>query len=128
MRFLRYLFPKQQNHIGLAIENINTAVPEEIITAITKDTQTLLEKTMHYNRAILLLGETSFSPARSLERYVEIKQIEEKILTCITRYSTNEYTPAQTKILHTLNTAIVQLLTSSKYLKDTAHHLDNIHD
>lgn len=55
MRFLCYLFPKQQNHIGLAIENINTAVPEEIITAITKDTQTLLEKTMHYNRAILLL-------------------------------------------------------------------------
>lgn len=127
-RFLKWLFPKQQNHIGLAIENINTAVPEEIITAITRDTHMLLEKTMHYNRALLLLGETTHSPARSLERYIEIKQIEEKILTCITRYSTNEYTPIQTKVLHTLNTAIVQILTSSKHLKDIAHHLDNIYD
>ncbi len=126
IRFLRLIFPKQQIHIGLAIENINNSVPEEIITAITRDISTLLEKTIHYNRAILLLWEGEYSPARSLERYIEIKQIEEKILTYITRYSTNEYTTAQRKTLHMLNNAIVQILTSSKYLKDTAHHLDNI--
>lgn len=52
--------------------------------------------------------------------------MEEKILTCITRYATNEYTHAQTKVLQTLNTAMVHILTSSKHLKDVAHHLDNI--
>lgn len=54
--------------------------------------------------------------------------MEEKILTCITRYATNEYTPTQTKILQTLNTAMVHILTSSKHLKDVAHHIDNIHE
>lgn len=55
IRFLRYLFPRREHLIGLALENINTTVPEEIITAITKDAYTFLEKTIHYNRALLLL-------------------------------------------------------------------------
>lgn len=126
MRFLRYVFPRREHTIGLALENINSTVPEEIITAITKDTYSFLEKTIHYNRALLLLWEGEYSPARSVERYIEIKQMEEKILTCITRYATNEYTHSQTKILQTLNTAMVHILTSSKHLKDVAHHLDNI--
>ncbi|MBP7823441.1 Na/Pi cotransporter family protein [Candidatus Gracilibacteria bacterium] len=128
IRFLRYLFPRREHLIGLTLENINSTVPEEIITAITKDVYTFLGKTIHYNRALLLLGEGEYSPARSLERYVEIKQMEEKILTCITRYATNEYTHTQTKILQTLNTAMVHILTSSKHLKDVAHHIDNIHE
>ncbi len=128
IRFLKYLFPRREHLIGLALENINTMVPEEIITAITKDAYTFLEKTIHYNRALLLLGEGEYSPARSLERYIEIKQMEEKILTCIARYATNEYTHTQTKVLQTLNTAMVHILTSSKHLKDVAHHIDNIHE
>ncbi len=128
IRFLRYLFPRREHLIGLTLENINSTVPEEIITAITKDVYTFLGKTIHYNRALLLLWEGEYSPARSLERYVEIKQMEEKILTCITRYATNEYTHTQTKILQTLNTAMVHILTSSKHLKDVAHHIDNIHE
>ena len=55
IRFLRYLFPRREHLIGLTLENINTTVPEEIITAITKDAYTFLEKTIHYNRALLLL-------------------------------------------------------------------------
>lgn len=54
--------------------------------------------------------------------------MEEKIITCITRYATNDYTHAQAKVLQTLNTAMVHMLTSSKHLKDVAHHLDNIHE
>jgi len=55
IRFLRYLFPRREHLIGLTLENINSTVPEEIITAITKDVYTFLGKTIHYNRALLLL-------------------------------------------------------------------------
>lgn len=128
LHYLRRVLPKHQTQLGMAIEHINISIPEEIIAALTKDTQLLIEKTIHYNRAILLLGQTVYSPARSIAHYVEIKQMEEKLLKYIILHAQNEYTPAQAKMLHTLNAAVVQLLTSSKYLKDNAHHIDNIHE
>ena len=128
MRFLRNIFPKKQTHLGLAVEQVRMTVPDEIIAALIHDSHTLIEKTIHYNRAVLLLGETQYSPARNLEHYIEIKQMEEKILKYTMFTISNEITPAQTRMLHTLSGAIVQVLTSSKYLKDIAHHLDNICD
>lgn len=61
-----------------------------------------------------------------LEKYAEIKQIEEKLLEHVVLYTTYEYTSEQASRLHELHDAIVDAISSSKYIKDVSHHLDNL--
>lgn len=74
----------------------------------------------------MLIDIESYSPTKNLTRYIEIKKIEEKILSYIASHAINEYTHDQADVINNINTAAIQFITSSKHLKDVAHHIDNI--
>ena len=125
-RFLEWLFPKKILYLGLAIESVHISIPEEYIAALIRDTKTFATKTLTYNRSVFGIGDSVSSSIQHLRAYVEIKEMEKKILKYLTLGITGQYTAEQSRSLHTLNTAVMQLLMSSKYLKDNLHHIDNI--
>lgn len=126
MRFLQRLFPRRHTDLHLAIEHINTTIPEEVITALHKDTIMFIEKVIAYNRASLLLDGSAYRTR--VEQYTTLKQIEEKLLEYVIYYTKFEYTPEQAASMHILHDAIVDAISSSKYIKDVSHHLDEIKD
>lgn len=126
MRFLQWLFPRQHTDLHLAIEHVNTTLPEEIITALHKDTIMLIEKTITYNRASIMLDGSIYRKRGEL--YNELKQIEEKLLEFVIYYTKFEFSAQQANSLHLLHDAIMDAISSSKYIKDVSHHLDEIKD
>lgn len=62
------------------------------------------------------------------ELYAEIKQIEEKLLEFVIYYTKYEFSAQQASSLHLLHDAIMEAISSSKYIKDVSHHLDEIKD
>lgn len=124
--FLKKLFPPRHTDLHLAIEHINTTLPEEIMSALRKDASMLLEKVMTYNRASLMLDGSAYTHRAA--HYAELKQIEEKLLEFVIFYTKYEYTPQQATMLHTLHEAIMNATASSKYIKDVSHHLEDLRD
>lgn len=126
IRFLQYIFPRKVTDLHLEVEHISTTLPEEILPALSHDVGVLLEKVMHYNRASLMLDGSAYRTR--FEQYNELKQIEENLLEHVVLYTTYQYTPTQARSLHLLHDAIVDSISSSKYVKDVAHHLENLKD
>lgn len=126
MRLLQKMFPRRHTDLHLAIEHVNTTLPEEVITALHKDVIMFIDKVTQYNRASLMLDHDSYR--KRTDMYATLKQIEEKLLEFVIYYTKYEYTPEQAATLHQLHDAIVDGISSSKYIKDVSHHLDNIKD
>lgn len=126
IRMLQRMFPLKQTDLHLTIEHINTTLPEEIINALHKDTISFVEKVIRYNRASLLLDGSAYRKRFAL--YDTIKQMEEKLLEFVVYYTRYEYTPQEAATLHSLHDAIVDAISSAKYIKDVSHHLENIKD
>lgn len=123
---LHRLFPRPANSLHLSVERVSTTLPEEILPALQSDTLLLLEKVISYNRASLMLDHSEYR--HRIEKYTEIKQIEEKLLESVVVYTTYQYSPEQATSLHLLHDAIIDNISSSKYIKDVSHHLDNLKD
>ncbi len=123
---LHRLFPRPTSTLHLAVERVSTTLPEEILPALQCDTQLLVEKVIAYNRASLMLDHSEYR--HRIEKYSELKQIEEKLLESVVIYTTYQYTPEQATSLHLLHDAIIDNISSSKYIKDVSHHLDNLKD
>ena len=126
MRLLKWLFPVQHTDLHLAIEHVNTTLPEEIITALHKDTIMLIEKTIAYNRASVMLDGSAYR--KRGDYYAELKQIEEKLLEFVIYYTKYEFSSEQANTLHLLHDAIMDAVSSCKYIKDVTHHLEEIKD
>lgn len=126
IRLLQWMFPRKQTDLHLAIEHINTTLPEEIITALHKDTMSFLERIIWYNRASLMLDGSAYR--KRFQMYDAIKQMEEKLLEFAIYYTKYEYTPQEAATMHILHDAIVDGISSAKYIKDVSHHLENIKD
>lgn|GEM_PF-6300001 len=126
IRFLQWVFPRRHTDLHLATDHINTTIPEEVITALHKDVIMFIEKVMEYNRASLMLDGSQYR--KRDEMYSYLKQVEEKLLEYVIFYTKYEYTPEQAAALHQLHDSIVDAISSSKYIKDVSHHLENIKD
>lgn len=126
IRFLHRIIPPRKTDLHLKIEHINTALPEEIINAFHQDTIYLIEQVARYDSGSLMLDPEAYK--KRIEQYNTIKQVEEKLLETYIAYIKYEYTAEQSQKLHTYNKIIVQAADSSKYIKEIAHHLDNIKD
>ena len=126
IRLDMWLFPRQKTDLHLAIEHINTTLPEEIIAAVQHDVGSLREKVMANDRASLMLDESAY--AHRIDQYNEIKLIEAKLLETVISYTNYTYTKKQSKTFHLLHEAIIDLLSSRKYIKDVSHHLENLKD
>lgn len=74
----------------------------------------------------MLIDIDTYSPTVNLSRYIEIKKLEERMLSFIASHAINEYTHEQADMIGHLNTAAIHFIISSKHLKDVAHHIDNI--
>lgn len=126
MRLLQWLFPRKHTDLHLAIEHVNTTLPEEIISALHTDAHMLIEKVISYNRASLILDSNEYRHRE--EKYRELKEIENKLLEFVIYYTKYEFTSMQANTLHLLHDSIMDAITSSKNIKDIANHLDNIKD
>ena len=126
LRLLHYIFPRRATDLHLAVEHVSTTLPEEILPALHHDVVLLLEKVMHYNRSSLMLDGSSYR--QRFDQYNELKQIQEKLLEHVVLYTTYQYTPEQAASLHALHDAIIDAISSSKYVKDVSHHLDALKD
>lgn len=112
----------------MAIENINTSFPEEIIHALEKDTHTLLDKVEQYNRHVLYLDHIAHYPQKTHDDYVTIKKMEDKLIKCIVTSHTLDLNQEHSTTINILNDVIAHALTSSKYLKDIQNHIINLKD
>ncbi len=128
LKWLAYTIPAKNSDLHLAIDHINTDLPEEVIHALQKDAKFLLEKVEAYNRHVLFLDHTPHYPQKTHDDYIIIKEIEEKLLTYIIKLHKTGYTEEQAQKIHIINDTIIQTITSSKYLKDIQHHIINIKD
>lgn len=128
LKRLAFIIPAKNSDLHLAIDHINTDLPEEVIHALQKDARFLLEKVESYNRHVLFLDHTPHYPQKTHEDYINIKEIEEKLVTYIIKLHKTGYTEEQSQQIHQINDSIIQAITSSKYLKDVQHHIINIKD
>lgn len=128
LKVLAKLIPQKASELHLAIDHINTALPEEVLHALEKDTELLLGKVWQYNRHVMYLDHLPHYPQKTHEDYVTIKEIEERLLTYIVKLHKTWFTEEQAHKVHLFNDIIVQAITSSKYLKDIQHHIINIKD
>ncbi len=125
MKLLQKLFPQRHTDLHLAIEHVNTTLPEEIIAAIHKDAIMLIEKVITYNRASVMLDGNYKHRG---DHYSTLKQIEEKLLEFITYYTKFEFSASQASSLRMLHESIMDAISSAKDIKDVTHHLENIWD
>ncbi len=125
-RFLHRIIPPRKTDLHLKIEHINTALPEEIINAFHQDTIYLIDQVATYDSGSLMLDSEAYK--KRIEHYNTIKQVEEKLLETYITYIKFEYTAEQSQKLHVFDKIIMQAAASSKYIKEIAHHLDNIKD
>lgn len=125
LKALHYIYPPRKSELHLAIDNINTTLPEEVIHALEKDSLLLLDKVKQYNRHILYLDHLPHYPQKIEEDYIVIKQIEDKLLKYIITYW---FTEDKSQKVHALNEVVIQAITSSKYLKDIHNHIINLKD
>lgn len=125
---LHKIYPSHWSDLHLAIDHVNTTLPEEIIHALEKDTKLLLEKVEQYNRYVLYLDHTPHYPQKTHDVYSTIKQIEEKILWFIVKVNSYWMWQEHSKKIHSLNDIIMYGLTSAKDLKDIQHHIMNLKD
>ncbi|MBP6085974.1 hypothetical protein KA478_02060 [Patescibacteria group bacterium] len=128
LKVLHRMFPAHASELHLAIDSINTTLPEEVIHALEKDTKELLTRVEQYNRHVLYLDHTAHYPQKTHDDYAIIKQMEEKLLKYIITSHTFELNQEQSHQIHVLNDIIIQALTSSKDLKDIQHHIINLKD
>ena len=128
LQILHRIVPSHKSELHLAIDHINTTLPEEVIHALEKDTKELLIRVEQYNRHILYLDHIPHYPQKTHDDYVILKQMEEKLLKYIVTSHTFELNQDQSHQIHMLNDIIIQALTSSKYLKDIQHHIINLKD
>lgn len=128
LQVLHRLYPPVASDLHLAIDHVNTHLPEEVIHAVQKDTQFLLQKVEQYNRYVLYLDHEAHYPQHAYDEYVTIKKIEDKLLKYLIMSHTSHFTKAQGLYIHALNDIIIQGITSSKYLKDIQHHIINLKD
>lgn len=111
-----------------AISQINTTVSEEIICALRYDIAYLIDSVIQYNRTILWV-QWPDSRTSILEMYAQLKQWESTLLSAMANYhhdETKDTTVFQTIDLY--DDLLLDILASSKYLKDMVEHYDNIAD
>jgi phosphate:Na+ symporter len=128
LRFLHIIFPPKESALQLAIDHINTTLPEEVLHAIEIDTALLLKKVEEYNRHALYLDHSPHYPQTSHDKYTTIKEIEESLLKHIILSHSYGFSQEQARKLRSLNESIINSITSSKYLKDIQHHIVNLKD
>ena len=112
----------------MAIDNINTTFPEEIIHALRKDTDMLLDKVEQYNRHVLYLDHVAHYPQKTHDDYITIKKMESKLIKFIITSHTFDLTQEHSHTINEINEVINNALTSSKYLKDIQNHIINLKD
>lgn len=87
-----------------------------------------LQKAETYNRHVLFLDHGPSHPNQTQQQYVTLKEIEERLFTYITVTHTAGFSEQQAHRVRICNDAILQAVTSSKYLKDIQHHIINLKD
>ncbi len=125
VRLLNKIFPAPKNALGLLIERIDPQNTEELLAALITDTGTLLEKTRTYSRSIWRL-EWPNAHEKSFDYYVDIKKMESLLLNTMTHAwlsRDHEFQRAFQDMKH----LIMEVIVSSKYLKDIAHHIDSLY-
>lgn len=125
IRVLNKIFPAPKNTLGLLIEHIDPYNTEELLAALITDTGTLLEKTRVYSRSIWRL-EWQNAYGKSSDYYVDIKKMEWLLLNTMTHASFNHDHEHQ-RAFQDMKHLIMEVIVSSKYLKDISHHIDSLY-
>jgi Na+/phosphate symporter len=95
LQLLHKIYPPRKSNLHLAIESVNTSLPEEVLSAVKKDIAMLLEKVELYNRHVLYLDHIAHYPQKTHDDYIAIKEIEEKLLKYIVTAHTQSFSEAQ---------------------------------
>gem|GEM_PF-3439741 len=117
-----------QSEHQFAISQINTTVSEEVIQALHTDMGYLLSLVVDYNRAVMgkLRPDSS---VQTIELYMTIKQAETTLLSGMAHMSHTDHLDHELfDTLDTYDDLLLDMVASSKYLKDMIDHYENIID
>jgi len=125
---IMWWYVDHQSEHQFAISQINTTVSEEVIQALHTDMGYLLSLVVDYNRAVMgkLRPDSS---VQTIELYMTIKQAETTLLSGMAHMSHTDHLDHELfDTLDTYDDLLLDMVASSKYLKDMIDHYENIID
>ena len=124
---LERFFPARSHRINLALDHINTTLPEEIIHAYDRDIRLLFHKTINYMHMAFMSTTKRRKEHITIDSitdiYVDIKTIEKKLTSFFAHYDVSPCSDSQKESINNYQRILMDIISAVKHIKDISWHI-----